>query len=171
VHASLRRLTIQPAASGEGTGRRAATTALLVAVATLSAGCGMSVSTRASRYSGELGALQRTYESSTDAVLRNAARGSDRARAAAAVGRYETLLARVQTALRRLHAPPRASPLQRRLVRTLTRYGGEVRRLIAALAVPRGVDPRGATRRFASVTQGTRAQVRSTIAAIDARVR
>jgi len=151
--------------------RRAATAALLALVASLSAGCGMSVSTRESRYGGELRALQRTYEVSTDGVLRSAAPGSDRARAAAAVGSYETILAGVQTALRRLHAPPQASPLHRRLERTLTRYSGEVRRLIAALAVPRRVDARDATRRFAGVTQGTRAQVRSTIAAIDTRVR
>lgn len=130
----------------------------------------MSVSTRESRYSGELGALQRTYETSTDSVLRSAAPGSDRARAAAAVGRYETVLAGVQIALGRLRAPPQASPLHRRLVRMLTRYGSEVRRLIAALAAPARVDGRVATRRFADITQGTRAQVRSTISAIGVRV-
>ncbi len=157
-------------ASGRATRPRAATVALLALTATLCAGCGTSVSTRESRYNGELAALQRTYETGTDSVLRSATPASDRARAAAAVGRYATVLARVQTALRRLRAPPQASPLHRRLVRVLTRYGGEVRRLIAALAAPRRVDARGATRRFAQITQGTRTQVRSTIAAIGARV-
>lgn len=145
--------------------------ALLALSATLCAGCGMSVSTRESRYSGQLGALQRTYESGTDSVLRSAAPGGDRAHAAAAVGRYETVLARVQTALGRLRAPPQASPLHRRLVRVLMRYGSEVRRLIAALAAPPRMDTRGATRRFVQITRGTRVQVHSTIAAIDARVR
>ena len=124
-------------------------------------GCGTSVATRETRYAGRLQSAQQRFTAGVTDVMAATSPGIARAATVSAVGRYESTLAQVEQSLRTTRAPATVSPLHRRLLATIDRYGAEVRRMIVALREPPGAGLAASEARFRNATTLTSASVQA----------
>lgn len=152
-------------------GSRRLSAALLALAAAVMAGCGTSVVQHDNRYAAQLQSVQQQFAASVSDIMAGTSPRAGRAATTDAVGRYEAALAKVELKLRSIRAPATVSRLHRRLIRTIDRYGAQVRRMVAALRTSDRRTLSTARNGFRAATLQTRDNVRSTVALIAATLR
>lgn len=149
-------------------GRVAALALSLTAAA--AAGCGTSVAQHDTRYTQQLQSFQQRFNASVHDVMAVSPRRG-RAATADAVGRFEQGIAQVELSLRGIRAPATVSPLHRRLIATIDRYGAEVRRMVTSLRATDRTTLVTSGHRFRTATLQLRRQVQATLTQIGSTLR
>lgn len=150
---------------------RGASLALVLALAIgVGCGCGKSNTQRAASYRTQVNQIGDNFFTTVQG-LRNSPAPRSQAEALTRVGSFESALTNVETRFRKLRAPEPVAALQRRLIKTIGRFGAEVRRAVADTTKSDRRARQQSLGRFLVASQRTSSDVQTTIAQINAKLR